>query len=70
MTLEDLQRLAGVRAQGYPNNLRRATEGSNISKTAAAKVAYMKQHGIEPGTQEWFRLWFSLPLWFKEGPGR
>ena len=62
MTREDLQRLAGVRV--------RATEGSNISKTAAAKAAFMKKYNIQPGTQEWFRLWFSLPLWFKEGPNR
>ena len=46
----------------------RAPEGSNISKTAAEKVALMKQHDIRPGDPEWFRLWFSLPLWFKEDP--
>lgn len=62
MTLAELQHLAGVR----DNSTRATTQSSNISKTAAAKVAYMKQHGIEPGTQEWF----SLPLWFKEGPDR
>lgn len=66
MTLEELQRLAGVRE--YRNS--RPTEGSNISKTAAEKAAYMKQHDIQPGTQEWFKLWFSLPLWFKEPPNR
>lgn len=70
MTLEHLQRLAGVRTQGYGNSLQRTTEGSNISVTAAEKAAIMKRDNIEPGTPEWFKLWFSLPLWFKEGPDR
>ena len=64
MTLEELQRLAGLRE--YRNS--RPTEGSNISKTAAEKAAYMKQHHIQPGTQEWFRLWFSLPYLTGEKP--
>lgn len=70
MTLADLQRLAGVRRQGYSNSLRPTTEGSNISVTAAEKAELQKKHNIQPGTQEWFKLWFSLPLWFKERPDR
>jgi len=68
MTLEDLQRLAGVRAQGYANNLRRATEGSNISITAAEKAQLQKKHDIKPGDPEWFQLWFSLPFLTGEKP--
>jgi hypothetical protein len=68
MTLEDLQRLSGVVGQGRSDSCRTVTEGSNISVTAAEKVAYMKQHQIEPGTQAWFRLWFSLPFLTGEKP--
>ena len=68
MTLEDLQRLAGVRTSGYGNSLRRTAEGSNISKTAAEKARLQKQHNIQPGTPEWFQLWFSLPYLTGEKP--
>ena len=68
MTLEDLQRLAGVRTQGYGNSLRRTAEGSNISITAAEKARLQKQHNIQPGTPEWFQLWFSLPYLTGEKP--
>lgn len=68
MTLEDLQRLAGVRTQGYGNSLRRTTEGSNISITAAEKARLQKKHNIQPGTPEWFQLWFSLPYLTGEKP--
>ena len=61
VSLEDLQRLAGVRTQGYGNSLRRTTEGSNISLTGTEKARLQKKHDIQPGTPEWFQLWFSLP---------
>ena len=25
------------------------------------KAEYMRQHNIRPGTDEWFKLWFSRP---------
>lgn len=46
----------------------RAPEGSNISKTAAERVAKMKRDNIQPGTPEWFQLWFSLPYLTGEQP--
>ena len=46
----------------------RATEGSNISKTAAEKSQLQKKHNIQPGTPEWFQLWFSLPYMTGEKP--
>jgi hypothetical protein len=70
VSITELQRLAGIRVQGYGNSLRRTTEGSNISLTANEKAQLQKRHNIQPGTPEWFKLWFSLPLWFKEGPNR
>lgn len=42
--------------------------GSNISVTGNEKSKLMKKHNIRPGTEEWFRLWFSLPYLTKETP--
>lgn len=63
-TPDQLKRLAGIRT--FKNSVN--TEGSNISVTAAEKSALMKQHNIQPGTPEWFRLWFSLPYLTGETP--
>lgn len=68
ISLEDLQRLAGVRTQGYGNSLRRTAEGSNISLTGTEKARLQKKHNIQPGTPEWFQLWFSLPYLTGERP--
>lgn len=65
--LAQLKRLAGVNAykglQAYDIN-----EGSNISITGNEKGQLMKKHDIKPGTQEWFKLWFSLPYMTGEQP--
>ncbi len=68
VSLEELQRLAGVRTQGYGNSVRRTTEGSNISLTGTEKAQLQKKHDIQPGTPEWFQLWFSLPYLTGEKP--
>ena len=36
-------------------------QGSNISVTAAKLKQIERDKKIQPGTPEWFRLWFSLP---------
>ena len=66
-SIEELKRLAGItnRAvmqeyKGYP--------GSNISVTGNEKGELMKKHDIRPGTEEWFRLWFSRPYLTGERP--
>ena len=68
VSIEDLQRLAGVRTQGYGNSLRKTSEGSNISLTGTEKAQLQKKHNIQPGTPEWFQLWFSLPYLTGEKP--
>ena len=68
ISLEELQRLAGVRTQGYGNSLRKTAEGSNISLTGNEKAELQKKHDIQPGTPEWFQLWFSLPYLTGEKP--
>jgi hypothetical protein len=68
ISIEDLQRLAGVRTAGYGNSVRRTAEGSNVSITGTEKAELQRKHNIEPGTPEWFQLWFSLPYLTGEKP--
>lgn len=42
--------------------------GSNISVTASEKRNLEKKHNIRPGTDEWFKLWFSKPYLTGEKP--
>jgi hypothetical protein len=64
MELTELKRLAGVNEfKGL-----KPYDGSNISITANDKAVLMKTHKIEPGTPEWFQLWFSLPYLTGESP--
>ena len=66
-SIQELKVLAGINTrplfttyQGYP--------GSNISVTGNEKGELMKTHNIRPGTEEWFRLWFSKPYLTGETP--
>lgn len=62
--LTELKRLAGVTEfKGYT-----AYDGSNISITGNEKGELMKRLNIQPGTPEWFQLWFSLPYLTGEPP--
>jgi hypothetical protein len=58
LDLDELQKLAGIKNEftGY-----KPYEGSNISVTGTEKKKIEREKGIEPGTEEWFKLWFSLP---------
>jgi len=60
-TLEDLKKLSGVTSQVIG-------EESNISITGSEKASLMREHNIQPGTDEWFRLWFSRPYLTGEKP--
>jgi|LakMenEpi03Aug12_release.lakeMendotaPanAssembly.Ray.scaffolds.fasta_scaffold3537342_1 hypothetical protein len=62
----EMMHLAGIRP--VTNADQKFSEGSNISKTAAEKAALMKKHKIKPGTDAWFKLWFSLPYLTGEKP--
>ncbi len=62
--LDELKKLAGIREfKGYESY-----DGSNISMTANEKRQIEKEHNIQPGTPEWFQLWFSLPYMTGEKP--
>jgi len=32
------------------------------------KINYQNEHNVQPGTTEWFRLWFSKPYLTGEKP--
>lgn len=62
--LERIKKLAGINEfKGY-----QLYDGSNISITGNEKGELMKKHNIQPGTKEWFKLWFSKPYLTGEKP--
>ena len=57
MNLEELKKLAGITEfKGY-------TEYTleNFSDAANANRKTEREQNIQPGTEEWFKLWFGLP---------
>lgn len=68
--LSRLKQLAGINEfKGYTKyDPTDPTAGSNISITGNEKGQLMKQHNIKPGTDQWFKLWFSKPYLTGEQP--
>lgn len=63
LQIREIKQLAGITEEkgGYP-------DGSNISFTADKIAKVMKDRNIQPGSDEWFRLWFALPKLTGEKP--
>ena len=61
-----LKKLAGI----FDKNDNDVSEdgGSNISIQGSKRGAYMRKHDIQPGTDEWFKLWFAKPKLTGENP--
>jgi hypothetical protein len=53
--LERLKKLAGI------DSTVPAESASPLTHGGTEKGEYMKKHNIRPGTEEWFKLWFSRP---------
>jgi len=64
MNLDDLKKLAGITA----NNSTENSMGENLSYIGTAKSQYQRKHNIQPGTPEWFKLWFAKPRLTGENP--
>jgi hypothetical protein len=68
--LDRIKRLAGINEfKGYMKY--EAVDpygGSNVSITGTEKRQLERALDIKPGTQEWFKLWFSLPYLTGEKP--
>ena len=68
--IKRMQYLAGLgqSPQYKEYKLPNVDEGSNISITGDEKGKLMKKNNIKPGTDEWFKLWFSKPYLTGEKP--
>jgi hypothetical protein len=62
--LKELKVLAGI----YKPYQMEDTHQENISYIGTEKSKYQKKHKIEPGTDDWFRLWFARPKLTGESP--
>jgi hypothetical protein len=63
MNLDELKKLAGVQ---FSRSI--ATGVPNLSMTGTEKSELMRKYNIKPGTEEWFKLWFSRPYLTGEKP--
>jgi hypothetical protein len=61
--IHEMKALAGLQTPNW-----KTYEGSNISNTANEKAQLMRENNIKPGTDEWFKLWFSRPYLTGEPP--
>jgi hypothetical protein len=59
-SLEDLKRLAGVPEQ--------TSYGEEMSSRASNLGQIQRERNIQPGTDEWFKLWFAKPKLTGEKP--
>ena len=74
--IHEIKALAGLTNVGNLGKLQEykgpespmVNQGSNPSITANEKIQYQNNNNIQPGTPEWFRLWFSLPYLTGEKP--
>jgi hypothetical protein len=56
--LDDLKRLAGINT----------SMGEEMSEQGTNLGQIQRERNIQPGTDEWFRLWFALPKLTGETP--
>jgi hypothetical protein len=66
-SIQELKLLAGIGNRAVMQEYK-GIAGSNISVTGNEKGELMKKHDIRPGTEEWFKLWFSKPYLTGEKP--
>lgn len=66
-SIDELRKLAGIGNRAVMQEYK-GFAGSNISVTGNEKGELMKKHDIRPGTEEWFKLWFSKPYLTGEKP--
>ena len=63
MNIEELKKLAGIdNAKDDPSM------GENLSYIGTKKAQNQRKHKIQPGTDEWFKLWFAKPKLTGENP--
>lgn len=66
--LKIVQYLAGLGSHQRLQEYKSSLQGSNISVTGSEKGRIQREQNIQPGTPEWFKLWFSRPYLTGEKP--
>ena len=61
--LERIKQLAGVDKLPEEDSM-----GENLSYIGPKKAQYQRKHNIQPGSDEWFKLWFAKPGLTGENP--
>ena len=61
--LDRIKKLAGV-----DNVPQQDSMGENLSYIGTKKAQYQRKHNIQPGSPEWFKLWFAQPGLTGENP--
>ena len=61
MNIEELKKLTGIDKE-------QPSMGENLSMIGTKKAEYQRKHNIQPGTPEWFKLWFAQPKLTGENP--
>ena len=64
MNIEELKRLGGIDEPKEEDG----SVGENLSLIGTKKAEYQRKHKIQPGTNEWFKLWFARPKLTGENP--
>ena len=62
--LDRIKQLAGIKEKPEEDE----SFGENLSYVGTAKAEYQRKHNIQPGTDEWFKLWRALPKLTGENP--
>jgi len=65
--LAELKKLAGIDSLSLMKPYT-VNEEKNISSAGTEKAQYQRKHNIQPGTDEWFKLWFARPKLTGEDP--
>lgn len=65
--LERIKALAGI-PNLWSANVAETTTSPVDGSVGTEKAKYQRDNNIKPGTAEWFKLWFSLPLLTGEKP--
>lgn len=65
MDIDTLRALAGIKNLASMSPVQ---VGSNISMTGTEKAVIQQERSIQPGTPEWFKLWFAKPYLTGEKP--
>ena len=67
--IKQLRKLAGIyQPYNVDKDIVDSDDESNVSITGSQKRQIEREKNIKPGTDEWFRLWFSNPKMTGETP--